>query len=104
MAQFDAFAHPVPSLRRIYPLAVSLRSDLIPAGEDTVIAPLVPKTQIGAVSGRLAPVVRIDEEEYVVLVQMLTTVPSRGLPRRIANLNAWRMQLLGAVDLLFYGI
>jgi toxin CcdB len=104
MPQFDAFAHPVPSLRRIYPLAVCLRTDLIAGGDDTLIAPLVPRGHFPAPAGRLAPVVQIDGEEYVVIIEKLTTVPLRHLPRRIANLSRYRESLLGAVDLLFYGV
>lgn len=104
MAQFDVFAHPVHPLRQIYPLAVSLRSDLIPAGEDALIAPLVPRQHIPGAAGRLTPVVRIDDEEYVVLINTLTTVPAQGLPHRMANLNEHRDALLGAIDLLFYGV
>jgi hypothetical protein len=49
-------------------------------------------------------VVEIDAEEYVVLVEYMTTVPARELPRRVANLARYRDELLGAVDLLFYGV
>ena len=104
MSQFDAFAHPVPSLRRIYPLAVSLRSDLIAAGDESLIAPLAPRRHFNAPAGRLAPIVQVDHEEYMVLIEKLTTVPVRSLPHRIANLSRYRDSLLGAIDLLFYGV
>jgi toxin CcdB len=104
MPQFDAFPHPVPSLRRSFPLALNLRSDLIAAGEEALIAPLVPRKRLPGSVGRLSPVVEIDAEEYVVLVEYMTTVPARELPRRVANLARYRDELLGAVDLLFYGV
>ena len=104
MLQFDAFPHPVASLRCIYPLAVNLRSALIAPGEDTVIAPLVPRREFPEMPGRLSPVVTIDEDEYVVIIEKLTTVPVHSLSRRIANLSSHRESLLGAVDLLFFGV
>lgn len=104
MAQFDVFPHPVPSMRRSFPLAISLRSDLIPAGSDAMIAPMAPRRHFPGTVGRLAPVVQIDEEEYVVLVDQMGPARARGLPRRVANLARHREALLGAVDLLFYGI
>ncbi len=104
MAQFDAFPNPVPSQRRVFPLVISLRSDLIPAASDAVIAPLAPRKQLAGVAGRLSPLVQIDQEEYLVLVERLTTIPLRDLPDRIANLARYRDALLGAVDLLFYGL
>lgn len=104
MTQFDAFPNPVVSQRRAFPLVISLRSDLLPAGSDAVIAPLVQKKLLAGVIGRLSPVVQIDQEEYVVLVERLATIPSRELPHRIANLARYRDALLGAVDLLYYGV
>jgi toxin CcdB len=104
MPQFDAFPHPVPSMRKNFPLAVNLRSDLIAAGATALIAPLVPRSKFPGASGRLSPLVQIDGEVYVVLVEHLVTLPSRKLPDRIANLARHREALLGAVDLLFYGV
>ncbi len=104
MAQFDVFANPVVAARRAYPLVVILQSDLIAAGDEKVVAPLAPRRGVSAVAGRLSPVVQIDETEYIVLVQSLTKYPARDLGRRSANLTHHREALLGAVDLLFYGI
>lgn len=103
MAQFDVFAHPVASLRRLYPLAICLRSNLIAAGDEIHIAPLALRRHFTAPAGRLAPLVQVDGEEYVVIIEKLTAVPVRSLPRRIANLSPHRGALLAAIDLLFYG-
>jgi toxin CcdB len=104
MLQFDTFPHPVQALRHVYPFAVNLRSALIALGEDTVIAPLVPRQQFPELPGRLSPIVSIDDTEYVVLIEKLTTVPVRSLSRRIANISAHRESILGAIDLLFFGV
>lgn len=104
MPQFDAFPHPVPSVRRNFPLAVTLRSDLMAPSEKAIIAPLVPRKRLPGVVGRYCPVVQVDDEEYVVMLDYLTAVPVHDLPRRIANLSRFREALLGAVDLLFYGV
>jgi hypothetical protein len=103
MPQFDVFPHPIESVRRVYPLAVSLRSDLITGGDEGLIAPLIPRSRMPGAVGRLSPVVEIDSEEYMVLIERITTLPVRELPRRIANLSRYRDALLGAVDLLFFG-
>jgi hypothetical protein len=104
MPQFDAFPHPVRSMRRDFPLVVSLRSDLIATGTTALVAPLVLHSRFPGASGRLSPLVRIDDEEYVVLIEHLVTFPLRDLPNRVANLARHRDSLLGAVDLLFYGV
>jgi toxin CcdB len=103
MPQFDAFAYPVPALRRAYPLAVNLRSDLFPGSDRIIIAPMVRRAQLPGVAGRLAPVVRIDADEYVVIIDRLVSMPARAVPQRMANLAAHRESLIAAIDLLFSG-
>jgi toxin CcdB len=102
--QFDVFANPVPASRRGYPLVVALQSALLASGGDQVVAPLAPRRHIPGASNRLAPVVRIDDEEFVVVIPRLATLPTRELPHRVANLSNHREALLGAIDLLFYGV
>ena len=104
MAQFDVFANPVAAARRAYPLVIHLQSDLLPGSTDIVVAPLAPHRELAGGSGRLSPVVAIDDEPYAVLVRSLTNLPASDLKRRIANLARYRESLLGAVDLLFYGV
>jgi CcdB protein len=52
----------------------------------------------------LTPIVSIDGDEYVVLVNGLTTLSARDLTKRSGNLRAHRDALLAAIDLLFFGI
>ncbi len=105
MLQFDVFPNPIPGARRAYPFVVCLQSALLADRTNQVVAPLAPR---GAMSpradSRLLPVVSIDDAELVVLVTSLTTVPAAELSRRTANLARHRDALLGAVDLLFYGV
>ncbi len=55
-------------------------------------------------AGRLSPVVRFEEGEFVVFVGSLETLPNASLSKRLANLMSYRLSLLAAIDLLFYGI
>lgn len=103
MAQFDVHRNPDRASRGEYPFVVRLQSELLADRTSQVIAPLVPQSAFGAGANRLAPLVRIDDAEYVVMVTSLETLPASLLTRRIANLSAHRDALLGALDLLFYG-
>jgi toxin CcdB len=103
MPQFDVFPNPVSSSRRAYPYVVCLQSELGAGRSNQVVAPLAPRHALPK-AGRLAPEVRIEDDEYVVLVTSLTTLPTRDLSRRIANLARHSEALLGAIDLVFYGI
>jgi toxin CcdB len=103
MQQFDAFAYPVPSLRRAYPYAVNLRSNLFSQGDRLIIAPMAPRSGLPGVAGRLAPLVRIDDTEYVVFIDRLVSMPTQAATPRIANLKGHRAALIAAIDLLFSG-
>jgi toxin CcdB len=104
MQQFDAYPNPDPASRNQYPFVVCLQSGLLAERSSQVVAPLVRRGDLSGAGHRLAPRVQIDEDEYVVLVTSLETLPSRLLSRRVANLGPYRESLLGAIDLLFYGI
>lgn len=101
--QFDAFANPSPASRQVYPLVVCLQSTLFAGGAQQIVAPLAPQSAFPTPS-RLTPTVRIDGDRYVVAVASLTFLPSRDLKQRVANLAHHREALLGAIDLLFYGV
>jgi toxin CcdB len=104
MPQFDAYPNPDRTSRAQYPFVICLQSALLADRASQVVAPLVPRGAFAIATNRLAPVVRIDDAEYVVLVTSLETLPAALLSRRIANLSRYRESLLGAVDLLFYGV
>jgi toxin CcdB len=104
MAQFDVYPNPDRTSRAEYPFVICLQSALLADRTSQVVAPLVPRSALGTHTGRLAPVVRIDDTEYAVLVTSLETLPASELSRRIANLSPFRDPLLGALDLLFYGV
>jgi toxin CcdB len=102
--QFDVFPNPVAASRRAYPLMMCLQADLFADGTDKVVAPLALRRHLSGISSHIAPVVNIDDEEYLVMVNTLATLPVRLLSHRVANLSRHRDALLGAVDLLFYGV
>lgn len=103
MPQFDVFRNPDAASRRVFPFVVSLQSDLVDVASDRVVAPLALRERVPG-TGRLTPVVQLDGDDYVVFIRTLETLPARLLPRRVANLARHRDALLGAVDLLFYGV
>jgi toxin CcdB len=104
MTQFDVFPNPVTAARRAYPFVICMQSGLLTDESDQVVAPLAPRRHLTDAKSRLLPTVNIDDEEFLVLVPRLFTLPARDLPRRTANLARQREVLLGAIDLLFYGV
>ena len=104
MPQFDVYPNPDRTSRAQYPFVICLQSGLLADRASQVVAPLVPRRDLATATSRLAPVVRIDDADYAVLVTSLETLPTGLLSRRIANLSRYRDSLLGAIDLLFYGV
>jgi toxin CcdB len=103
MAQFDVFSNPIGAARAAYPFVVAMQSDFAWDNRDLVVAPLVPRSSLGKIAGRLTPIVAIDESEHVVLVNGLTTVRTRDLIRRHCSIVSARSELLNAIDYLFFG-
>lgn len=104
MAQFDVYPNPVPGARSRYPYVVCLDSDLLAGRSHRVIAPLARSDGMPGRAGRLTPEVPIDDVSYAVIVTAIVTLPSSELTHRVANVARRRDDLLGAVDLLFYGV
>ena len=104
MPQFDVHTNPVSAARRAYPLVISLQSDLMADGALAIVAPLAPRRLLPGAVGRLTPAVAVDDQEFLVLTNGLTSLPVRDLEKRIANLASQRQRLLAAVDLLFFGV
>jgi toxin CcdB len=104
MAQFDVHRNPVPAARRAYPWVVVMQSDVAASGRSRLVAPLAPRAAFASSPGRLAPVARFVDEEFVVLVPSLVSIPARDLESPAGSIAAQRAELLAAVDLLFYGV
>lgn len=77
---------------------------LLGDGSNQVVAPLALQRHVTGASNRLVPAVRIDDNEYVVFTPRLMTLPAGALSASTANLARYRESLLGAVELLFYGV
>ena len=104
MAQFEVFVNPAPRARAAYPFVVSLQSDATSGTFEQIVAPLVPRHRIGTGSGRLTPVVRLGEADFVVLTPALGRVRSGDLVVRHHSVPSARADLLAAIDYLFFGI
>jgi len=76
--QLEVFHNPLVRARRFYPYVVVLQADMAATGRERVIVFLVPSKQIGAVSGRLMPLVELGRQEFVLLMPSIANVPVNG--------------------------
>jgi hypothetical protein len=54
-------------------------------------------------AGRLIPVVKVQDQDYALLVPSLTALPASDLRLVVANLADERGRILAALDYLFIG-
>lgn len=102
MAQFDVYRN---AGHRRYPLLVDLQADLLRELATRVVAPLVPLARLArAPITQLNPVVPIDGEPHVVVLQEMAALPTARLRRPVATLRGHRRDLVAGLDLLFTGI
>jgi toxin CcdB len=102
--QFDVFVNPIAAARRHYPFVLVLQADFVDSGRERIVAPLVPRKSLSAIAGRLTPVVVLESSEHVVLVPALAGVRRGDLKDCVASLAPARTEVLGAIDMLFFGV
>lgn len=102
MAQFDVFQNPKAGM---FPLLLDIQSELLSRLETRVVVPMTTVKKLGAKPiTRLNPTVKIDNHEYVLVVQDLASIPLSALSKRITNIAAKRTEIIAALDLLITGI
>jgi hypothetical protein len=101
--QFDVFANPSAKSRAARPHFVVLQSDQLRQLDSRVVAQLMAPSRIKHFD-RLMPVVEVRNKPSVVVIQELGAILVREIPRVVANLEAERYRLFGALDFLFTGI
>jgi hypothetical protein len=103
MRQFDVLDNPVPRARRALPFVAILQSDLAETGPDRVVAPLASTAAMPPLAGRLIPVVKVENQDYALLVPSMMTLRATDLRQVIANLADERARILASLDYLFIG-
>lgn len=104
MSQYDVFDNPIARARQAFPFVAILQSDLADTGRDRIVAPLVPRTRMPGVTGRLTPVVKVRRVDHVLLVPRMTAVSAADLRAHKDQLASYRDEIVSAVDLLFLGV
>ena len=98
MARFDLYA----SVGGGKGYVIDVQADLLELLATRVVIPLLPRDRAVAVRD-LNPVVRVDDEDYVVMTQELSAVPRFNLRRKIGSLADRRDEITRALDVLLIG-
>jgi len=102
--QFDVVANPDPSEAGYRPFLVNLQSDLVSQLTSTVVAPLVPRSQMRG-ARHLNPVVTVEGAEFWLATHELFAIDRRVLnSSAVTNLSNDREAIIAALDFVFTGI
>jgi len=103
--RFDVFSNENPTTRKKFPYLLVLQSELLDGLDSAVVAPLGKSTVVeGKLAQTLTPVLEIEGGNYAMYTPELAAVPTSRLRKRVANVEAQRDVIVGALDFLFHGI
>lgn len=105
MPQFSVYKNKNPKTRSSYPYLVDVQSDLL---SDIGTRVVVPLTKHVASTKKpiknLMPVVRLDGQEFVMMVPHLAGVATADLGAPMASVVQHRGEVIAALDFLITGI
>ena len=104
MARFDVYANPGRHANTT-PYLLDVQSDLLDGLDSRMVIPLrsvkhFPKV---TVPNRLTPVLRINDDDFLLETPKMGAVPQRVLKSPVVSLAEAQSQIIDAVDFLFQG-
>ena len=105
MRQFDVYANPSKHTRKAYPFIVDVQSDIISDLATRIVVPLGRKADFNSRHlNRLAPTIEYKEEELLLLVPQVASIPAKALKNPIGSLSHLRDDIVAALDFAITGI
>ncbi len=105
MPQFSVYKNKNPKTRGTYPYLVDVQSELLSDLGTRVVVPLIKR---GALTKKpiknLMPVVRVDGQDFIMMVSQLAGIAASELGTPIASAAEHRGEVVAAVDFLITGI
>jgi toxin CcdB len=100
--QHDLFANPNRAARSSYPFVAILQASVV-GGQTQVVAPLI-VVSARVPRSRLLPIVEHDGATYAVMLGLISHLSARLLPHPVGSIARYRVDLVRALDWLFFGI
>lgn len=97
MARFNVYD--LPGAGRV----VNLQSDFLDWADTRVVAPLVPMDQSPPPAKHLNPVIDLDGEQFVLIIQSMAAVRASALGPAVGDLSDHQDEITRAVDMVFQG-
>lgn len=105
MSQFALYENKDKASSRAQPYFVNVQSDLLFNLDTRIVIPLTSIELLDkAAPTHLCPIIHLEEGDFVILTQQLTSVPCKILKEEVNDLTAFRTEIITALDFLFTGI
>jgi len=105
MSQFILYRNEDSSSNETYPYFIDVQSSLLEDLNTRLVIPLSPHSALNNTDAkRLCPVIHLDEGNFVLLTQQMTSVPKSILKTELTSLESFRYEILAAIDMLISGI
>ena len=103
--QFDVYENPSHATRKAYPFIVDIQSDILSDIATRIVVPLGRKSDFkNEVLKKLTPTIEYDEEQLLLLVPQLASIPEKALKKPIGSLSHMREEIVAALDFAITGI
>jgi len=99
MARYDIYVSPDSA-----GYLLDVQADLLESLNTRVVVPLMPISAAPSPANRLNPVFDVQTEQYVMVTQFLSAVPSTILKAPVANLAQHDTEIMGALDMVLTGV
>ena len=105
MSQFVVYKNTDKNTSNAYPYFIDLQSDFLSGLNSRLVAPLTPADLLeNKAPSHLCPIIKLQDEQFVVLTHQMASMPSKLLSQSIADMSEYRDELVGAIDFLITGI
>ncbi len=91
--------------RHTYPLLVDIQNDILQPLTTRLVIPLTPRQLFsGKLPASLCPTIQLEQGEFVLMTQYMSSIPSSSLGSPAGSLERFRTEIIQAVDLLITGV
>jgi len=104
MAQFSLYQNRGDS-SDTYPFFVDVQNELLDSLNTRLVIPLISTDSVAKKPPvHLCPILHIDEGDFVLLTHQMTSVPASILSSPVQSLEAFRSEIIAAIDFLITGV
>lgn len=105
MSQFILYVNKDKGSNKTYPYFVDVQNNLMSQLNYRLLIPLSPISKVkDKVAKKLCPIIHIDDSDFILVTNQMTTVPKSILKTEVDSLDSYRYQIIDAIDMLITGI